>query len=257
MHLNHGDIMVECNNIIFSQNDNLILDSLSFKINKGEKVVLLGVNGSGKSTLLKLLNGLLFAQSGEYKFDNNPINKSFLKEKKNFTFFRKECSLLFQNIDAMLFCESVKKELLFTLELLGISKDEDFLNYIIDTLGIKEKLESFPFILSGGEKQKVALACVLLVNPSLLLLDEPTSSLDNQASKNLVDYVRATKCTSVISTHSLTLAEELGNRAIVLKEGKIIYDGKTTGFTQNHDLLHKAGFLHIHDSKKLGVWHSH
>jgi cobalt/nickel transport system ATP-binding protein len=249
--------MVECNNIIFSQNDKLILDFLSFKINEGEKVVLLGVNGSGKSTLLKLLNGLLFAQSGEYKFDNNLIDKSFLKMKKNFTYFRKECSLLFQNIDAMLFCESVKKELLFSPELLNIKYSEELFEHIIHILDLKNKLDSLPFMLSGGEKQKVALACVLLMQPSLLLLDEPTSSLDNQTSKNLVDYIRTLKCTTVISTHSLTLAEELGDRAIVLKDGKIIYDGKTTDFTQNHNLLHEAGFLHIHDSKKLGAWHSH
>ncbi len=249
--------MVECKNIIYKQNDNLILDSLSFKINKGEKVVLLGLNGSGKSTLLKLLNGLLFTQFGEYKFDNDIVNQPFLKMKKNFTYFRKECSLLFQNIDAMLFCESVKKELLFSLELLNIEYSEELFNHIVRILGLENKLDSIPFMLSGGEKQKVALACVLLVHPSLLLLDEPTSSLDNQTSKNLVDYIRTLKCTSVISTHSLALAEELGSRAIVLKGGRIIYDGKTTGFTQNHDLLHEAGFLHIHDSRKLGVWHSH
>ena len=77
MHLDQGDIMVECKNIVFRQNDNLVLDSLSFKINKGEKVVLLGVNGSGKSTLLKLLNGLMFAGSGEYKFDGNLIKPAF------------------------------------------------------------------------------------------------------------------------------------------------------------------------------------
>ena len=249
--------MVDCKNIIYKQNENIILDSLSFKIERGEKVVLLGLNGSGKSTLLKLLNGLLFAQSGEYEFDNNIINQSFLKIKKNFTNFRRECSLLFQNIDAMLFCENVKKELLFSLELLNIEYSEELFDHIIRILGLENKLDSIPFMLSGGEKQKVALASVLLVRPSLLLLDEPTSSLDNQTSKNLVDYIRTLKCTSVISTHSLPLAEELGSRAIVLKEGKIIYDGKTTGFTQNHDLLHEAGFLHIHDSKKLGVWHSH
>lgn len=249
--------MVDCKNIIYKQNENIILDSLSFKIERGEKVVLLGLNGSGKSTLLKLLNGLLFAQSGEYKFDNNTINQPFLKMKKNFSYFRKECSLLFQNIDAMLFCESVKKELLFSLELLNITSNEKLFEHIVHILGLENKLDSLPFMLSGGEKQKVALACVLLIQPSLLLLDEPTSSLDNQTSKNLVDYICTLKCTSVISTHSLPLAEELGSRAIVLKEGRIIYDGKTTGFTQNHDLLHEAGFLHIHDSKKLGVWHSH
>jgi cobalt/nickel transport system ATP-binding protein len=249
--------MVDCKNIIYKQNENLILDSLSFKINKGEKVVLLGLNGSGKSTLLKLLNGLLFAQSGEYKFDNNVINQPFLKIKKNFSYFRKECSLLFQNIDAMLFCESVKKELLFSLELLNITSNEKLFEHIVHILGLENKLDCLPFMLSGGEKQKVALACVLLIQPSLLLLDEPTSSLDNQTSKNLVDYIRTLECTSIISTHSLALAEELGSRAIVLKEGKIIYDGNATGFTQNHKLLHEAGFLHIHDSKKLGMWHSH
>ncbi len=257
MHLNQGDIMVKCKNIVYSQNDNLVLDSLSFEINKGEKVVLLGVNGSGKSTLLKLLNGLMFAGSGEYKFDGNLIAPAFLKAKENFVFFRKECSLLFQNVDAMLFCESVKKELLFSPELLNITPNEALLEHIVYILGLENKLDSFPFMLSGGEKQKVALACVLLMQPSLLLLDEPTSSLDNKTSRNLVNYIHNLRCTSVISTHSLALAEELGSRAIVLKEGKIIYDGETTGFTQNHNLLHKAGFLHTHDSKNLGAWHSH
>ena len=165
--------------------------------------------------------------------------------------------MLFQNVDAMLFCESVKKELLFSLELLNITPNEALLEHIVYILGLESKLDLFPFMLSGGEKQKVALACVLLMQPSLLLLDEPTSSLDNKTSRNLVNYIHNLECTSVISTHSLALAEELGSRAIVLKEGKIIYDGETIGFTQNHDLLHKAGFLHTHDSKNLGAWHSH
>ncbi|MDD5406362.1 MAG: energy-coupling factor ABC transporter ATP-binding protein [Sulfurovaceae bacterium] len=249
--------MISCKNITFKRGENTILDDISFDIKIGEKVVLLGVNGSGKSTLLKLLNGLIFPQSGDYLFEHRSINKALLKNKEHFRDFRKKCSLLFQNVDAMLFCENVKKELMFSLELLDIPVDEKLLEKIINVLDIGNKLDSFPFLLSGGEKQRVALASVLLVNPSLLLLDEPTSSLDSSVSGNFVDYIHDIQNTVITSIHSLSLAEELGTRAIVLKNGKIIYDGPTIEFTQNHELLHKAGFLHSHHTRKGSTWHSH
>lgn len=249
--------MVECKDIVLSQNEQIILDSLSLSVKEKEKIVLLGINGSGKSTLLKFLNGLIFAQQGEYRFKRELITANFLKKKENFINFRKECSLLFQNIDAMLFSESVKKELLFSIELLGIQREEKEIDQVIKMLGLHDKLDSFPFMLSGGEKQKVALACVLLVNPEFLLLDEPLSSLDHGVSKKLIDYIQTLESTSIISTHSLVLAPELGERAIVLKEGKIIYDGGVNSFVNNHELLHKAGFLHTHDAQDLGIWHSH
>lgn len=245
--------MIDLQNVSYSYDNYLALDSLNCTIKKGEKIVLLGNNGSGKSTLLKLLAGLIYTTSGEYLFNKDMITKKFLKSNnKN---FRKDVSILFQDPEIMLFNETVKEEIAFGINELDLDID---LNTIAKKFEITHLLDRNPLHLSGGEKQKVAFAAIFVNNPSLLLLDEPTANLDPKSTGWLIDFLLDLENTTIISTHNLSLAYELGQRAIVLDQThKIIYDGEIEKLFQNEEILLKANLIHKHKHKHKDMFHSH
>jgi cobalt/nickel transport system ATP-binding protein len=125
-------------------------------------------------------------------------------------------------------------------------------------LGLKGCLDSPPFRLSSGEKQKVCLAALLVMEPKVLLLDEPTSSLDPRSTGWLVDFLQDLETTTIIATHNLGLACEFGERSLVLSEShELIYDGPTDGLLRDRDRLLRANLLHIHRHRHEGLEHSH
>ena len=235
--------MFDIKGVTLQREGSVIFENLSLNIKEGEKIVLLGVNGSGKSTFLKLLNGLVFAQSGELFFEDMALTKKELKEKKTNEYFRKSVGLLFQNIDAMLFNPSVYDEIAYGPRQLGFDDiDARVLNYA-QLFGLTPYLQSVPFKLSGGQKQKLALACVMSLSPKVLLLDEPTSALDPASTAKFLEIIAALEITTVIATHNLAIAPRLGERVIILDEmGKIIYDGKSED-AYEIDLLKRAGLI--------------
>jgi cobalt/nickel transport system ATP-binding protein len=235
--------MFKLNNITLKRDNNLIFENLNITINEGEKIVLLGVNGSGKSTLLKLLNGLEFPQQGELFFEGKTLTKSTLKNKETNENFRKKVGLVFQNIDAMLFNPSVYDEIAFGPRRLGFDDVDARVRNYADVFGLSQHLQSAPFKLSGGQKQKVALACVMALSPKVLLLDEPTSALDPSATAKFLEMISMLDITTVTATHNLAIAPRLGERAIILDEnGKILYDGPSEDAFEI-DLLKRAGLL--------------
>ena len=245
--------MIKLENINFYYEDIKALDDLSLTINSGEKIVLLGNNGCGKSTLLKLLAGLIYPKSGEYIYKDKKITKKYLKQ--NSRDFRKDFAILFQNPDAMLFNPTVKDEIAFSLDEFEVSSS---VQNIAEQFNISHLLDKSPLKLSGGEKQKVALAAIFAVEPKVLLLDEPTANLDPRSTGWLVDFLQELNITVVISTHNLSLAYELGTRAIVLDEThKIIYDGDLDTLYKDEDLLYRANLIHKHKHTHDGVEHSH
>lgn len=253
--------MIEVKNIFFDYIDfkgrkKDLLKDISFKIKSKERVVLLGVNGSGKSTLLKILDALLFAKSGEYLFDNIKIEKkSFKKVARK---FRKDVAILMQDPNTMLFNPTVKEEIEFGLREFGFSDVEDRAVQIAKNFGLTKYLDTPPFHLSGGEKQKVALASILAIEPKFLLMDEPSSNLDPPATGWLIDLLNSMNITTIISTHNLSMAYEFGDRALVLsKDHKLIYDGDLEEFLKDTQLLLKANMLHKHKHKHSGIEHSH
>ncbi|MDW8032413.1 MAG: ABC transporter ATP-binding protein [Aquificaceae bacterium] len=252
--------MIELREVYYSYNHNIALKDISFRVREGEKVVLLGINGSGKSTLLKLLNALIFPTEGAYYYKGERVEEKSFKNKDFRRTFRREVALLFQNPEVMLFNPTVYDEMAFSLRQLGFREEEtrEKVEYWADKFGLSPLLKSPPFELSLGQKQRLALACLLVLSPKLLLLDEPTAHLDPKSTGWLVDLLWELPCTIITSTHNLSLAEELGDRLLVLgQDHTLIYDGRIEDFLRDEEKLLKAGLLHRHRHRDRGGYHTH
>jgi cobalt/nickel transport system ATP-binding protein len=251
--------MLELDRVSFGWPDGLtVLADVSLRIAPGEKVVLLGANGCGKSTLLKLMNGLLYPNPGTIRWNGEALTPAHLQQRDFARHFRGECVLLFQHPEAMLFNPTVREEIAYTLKKLGRADVDDKVAHWARELHIDHLLDKAPFNLSGGEKQKVALAALLALDPQLLLLDEPGASLDPATVGWLVDTLVHSGRTVVASTHSLSLAAELGERCVVLgRGGGILFDGPMRMALTGMGLLEKAGLAHRHRHRHVGAEHSH
>jgi len=237
--------MIKLENVSFYYENKKVLDNINLDIKEGERIVIFGVNGSGKSTLLKILNALEFPKEGKYIYKNTIITPKKLKDRNFARIFRKEVVLLFQNPDTMLFNPTVYDEIAFGLRQLKVDNIDERVKYWSNKLGVYKYLNDPPFNLSGGEKQKVCLASLLAIEPKVLLLDEPTASLDPYTTGWLLDLLADLNITTVTTTHNLPLSLDLGDRGVVLNEnGKIIYDGNLNDLLNDFDLLEKAKLIY-------------
>ena len=164
---------------------------VSLTVRRGERVALLGANGCGKSTLLKVLDGLVFPDAGTYTAFGEPVTEDTLEDEQMSQGFRSRVGFVFQNSDAQVFSPSVREEVAFGPLQLGMSREEaaDRVRDVLAMLGITELADRAPFQLSGGQKKKVAIATVLVMNPEVLLFDEPTAALDPRTQHWLVEVV--------------------------------------------------------------------
>lgn len=253
--------MIKCENISYSYEDYQyneveVLKDISFEIKEGERVLLFGINGSGKSTLLKLLNGLIYPKSGTYKFNNEIVNKKYLK--KNSKTFRQTLSLQMQDPSSMLFNPTVYDEIAFGLKQFEFDEVDAKVHHWAKLFKVEKILKSSPLTLSGGQKQKVLLASLLCVEPKVLFMDEPTAHLDPPTTGWLVDFLKELEISSFIATHNLSLGEELGDRAIVLGEKhQIIYDGEIKTLLEDIPTLIEAQLLHKHAHSHNKLEHEH
>lgn len=237
-----------------------VLQDLSFSIEPGERVVLLGVNGCGKTTLLKLLDGLAFPTRGTIRYAGEPLDARALDRPAFRRRFRSEVALLFQNVDAMLFNPSVADEIAFGPRQLGLPDAEARVARWAEAFDVTGFLQRAPFELSGGEKKRVALASIFAAGPKLVLLDEATANLDPASSARLVDFLAGLgDVTVVASTHNLTVAEELGTRAVLLAPGRrgVLFDGPTAELVRNDRLLVASGLAHRHVHPHGPAQHAH
>ncbi|MCF6173273.1 MAG: energy-coupling factor ABC transporter ATP-binding protein, partial [Campylobacteraceae bacterium] len=238
--------LIKLENISYKYEDKIALDDISLSISKNEKVVLLGSNGSGKSTLLRLLAGLYFANKGKYLFEDKLITKKRVKKE-----FRKQVGVLFQNPESMIFNPTVYDEIAFSLREFDFSDIKDRVHDIAKKFEIEKHLKKSPLSLSGGEKQKIMLASILVYEPELLLLDEPTAAMDPRASGWFVDFMIDMKKTVIVATHDLAHAYEMSERAVVInEEHKKIYDGQIEVLFEDLELLQSANLIHKHKVKK-------
>lgn len=234
------------------------LRGVSLTLHPGEKVVLLGPNGGGKSTLLKLMNGLVFPSAGTMQWDGRIMDRASLRERQTGRDFRRRCGLLFQHPEAMLFNPTVRQEIGYGPAQLGLEDAHARVAHWAGVLKLEPLLDKPPFLLSGGQKQKVALACVLAMEPDLLLLDEPAASLDPATVGWLIDTLLDSPRAVVISTHNLSLAAELGERALILgPAGTLLFDGPIAHALADLALLEAANLTHRHRHRHGGSAHSH
>lgn len=251
--------MVELDGVTFLGADQRpVLQDLSLGLAAGEKVVLLGVNGSGKTTLLKVLNGLIFPARGHYRFRGEAVDAARLRDRAFSRRFRRQVALLFQSPDTMLFNPTVRDEIAFSPRQLGAGDVEGRVDRWAGRLGVGHLLDRPPYGLSGGEKQKVCLAALLALEPELLLLDEPTANLDPRSTGLLVDLLQELPCTTLVATHNLSLAAELGDRTLVLGEDHtLVYDGPLAPFLDDRDRLLAANLVHTHRHRHGTLDHRH
>ena len=214
-------------NVCFAYEGHIALRYITLDVARGETVVLQGSNGCGKSTLLKLLNGLVYAEEGTYRFDGDVIDEKSLKDNVFSKRFHQRVGFIFQNSDVQLFCGNVEEEISFGPRQMGLSEEEvkRRTDDVIGLLGIEDLRERAPYHLSGGEKRKVAIACILSMNPEALVLDEPLAGLDRKTQEWLVGFLLDLKKagkTLIVSTHNDELAHTLADRLVVIGDDHTI-----------------------------------
>ncbi|HTD50747.1 MAG TPA: ABC transporter ATP-binding protein [Acidimicrobiia bacterium] len=226
------------------------LDSVSLSVARGEKVALVGANGCGKSTLLKVLDGLLFTQSGIYTAFGEPVTEDRLEDEQFNAGFRSRVGFMFQNSDAQVFSATVREEIAFGPANLGLPADviDRRVDDTLEMLDISAIADRAPYQLSGGQKKRVAIASVLVMNPEVLLFDEPTAALDPRTRAWLLDLMvdlnRAGK-TIVVATHDLEHLDMLADRCAVFSEDhQIVAVGPTGQILADHTLLSSVNLVH-------------
>jgi energy-coupling factor transport system ATP-binding protein len=236
--------MIALKNLSFKYHSNLppVLNNVNLQINPGEKVIIVGKNGAGKSTLSKVLSGLVPGvdrgiMDGEYFFEGKEIGTWSRKE------IVRKISILFQDFEAQLVCSSVKEEMLFYLMNLGA----DFQQAEVEAMKIARRFDVADLLerdiheLSGGEKQKIALFCLLTINPAVLILDEPFTDIEPASQKFIAGFLGSDAFGGALILFEQSLDYyRYFERIIVLHDGAVLYDGDA-GVVCKRDLLEKAG----------------
>src|SRR5215208_5419891 len=211
----------------------------------------MGANGSGKSTLLRILDGLYFPEQGAVSVFGRPLSEEQLLD-ETFAFdFRRRVALVFQNPDVQLFNPTVFDEVAFGPLQLRWQKDEirRRVAEMLDMLEISHLKDRSPHRLSGGEKKRVALASVLILDPEVLLMDEPTAALDPKSQSMVVDFLigwAGGAKTVVTTTHDLDIVEEIADRGLVFQRGRILAEGAPADILRDTALLETTNLIHAH-----------
>jgi cobalt/nickel transport system ATP-binding protein len=232
------------------------LRGISFAVEPGERVALIGPNGAGKSTLLLHLNGLLPERSAEQsvvRIAGTPVTA------ENFSKVRKNVGLLFQDPDDQLFCPTVFEDVAFGPRQLGLEGEalKRKVAAALAQVGLSGYENRLPHHLSRGEKRRVCLAGVLVCEPAVLALDEPTTDLDPRGRRELKLLLRRLPAAQLIATHDLELVVENCTRAILLDRGAIIADGPPTALLADEPLMLAHGLERPHILQHLHHHHRH
>ena len=235
--------MLEVKNLHYTYPTGLeALKGINLTVNDGEFLAVMGQNGAGKTTLVKHFNGLLKPTDGEVLVDGvSTIDVSVAKLARNVGF-------VFQNPDHQLFSETVEDEIAFALKNFGFEDAvvEKQIDWALNLLDVLQYRKTSPFMLSGGERKRVALASILAWDPKVVILDEPTIGQDYQQKEKLQQFIlqlNAQRKTVVVVTHDVEFVAECNPRVILMSQGKILVDGKAEEILTNPKLLAQASIV--------------
>jgi cobalt/nickel transport system ATP-binding protein len=231
-----GDV-IKVSDLHFSYPDgHSALRGVSFNLCEGDKVALVGPNGAGKSTLLLQLNGILIGR-GRIEVGSMRLTRD------NLPVIRAMVGLVFQNPDDQLFSPTVFEDVAFGPLHMGLPEEEVFrrVDSALEAVRMTSYRDRLSHHLSVGEKKRIAIATVLSMNPSILILDEPSAGLDPRARRTLINLLRDLPITMLVSTHDMRLVQELFPRTIVMDEGLVVADGNTKEILADEKFLHQHG----------------
>ncbi len=232
--------MIELRNVTFvHQNGVKALDGVSLKIDSGETVAVVGENGAGKTTLVKHVTGLLKPASGDVLVDGQSTSTTSTAR------ISRKVGVAFQNPDHQLFSESVEEEMAFALRNFGFAPQlvEERVKWGLELFGLEEYRKSSPLVLSGGEKKRLTLACILAWDPEVVILDEPTVGQDSIQKERLAETIKMLSSagkTVVVVSHDIEFLWPIQPRVVVMKAGRIVGDGPAATLMQDRELLDSA-----------------
>lgn len=212
----------------------LALEGISLSVNKGERLAIVGPNGAGKTTLLLHLNGILRG-SGKVSVDGMQLDDATI------THIRRRVGLIFQDPNDQLFCPTVREDVAFGPLHFQMPRQEieDRVRSALNMVDMTDAADRLTHHLSLGERRRVSIAGVLACDPEVLAFDEPSASLDPKRRRELIEFIKATDKTVLISTHDLDLALRTCGRCIIMNEGRVVADGDSEKLLLDEELLHK------------------
>ena len=232
--------MIKCENLSFAYGDDAkVLKNIAFSVKRGERVGIIGANGAGKSTLLRILLGLEKDYSGAVSVGG------FEVVKKNYSAIRKTAGYMFQDSDNQLFMPTAREDVSFALINYGYDKKyvREKTDAALNAVGIIDIADKPTWKMSGGEKKLVCIAVMLAAEPEIIIMDEPTNSLDPYNRKRLIDTVNSLDKTTIIASHDLDMILDTCERAILLSNGEIAADGITRDILTDKELLERHRLL--------------
>ncbi len=227
--------MIEFKNVSFAyEKDRPVLQDISFSIDEGESVGLIGANGAGKSTVMKLLLGLVSGK-GQILVDGEEVIKNNLPQ------IRRKLGFVLQDSDNQMFMPTVYEDMIFAPLNYGISREETEkrVDSVLEMLGLQDLKFRHNHRISGGEKRMAAIATVLAMEPEVILMDEPSSALDPHNRRIVINIIRQLSQTKIITSHDLDMILDTCERVILLAEGRIAADGPADVILRDKDLLEK------------------
>ena len=229
--------MIEVKNVSFEyESGRKALDDVSFSCGKGERIGLIGANGAGKSTLIKAMLGLI-PFDGSIRLFGREVRKENLSE------IRSRTGYVLQNSDHQMFMPKVYDDMIFAPRNYGLSVEETEkrIDNVLEQLQITDLKYRYNHKISGGEKKMASIAVILVMNPELIIMDEPTASLDPRNRRRVINAVNGLDATRIITSHDLDMIRETCGRIILLNEGKIAADGNADEILKDQALLESCG----------------
>lgn len=224
----------------YNKENKIIIKDMNCTFYEGERIAIVGNNGAGKSTMLKMISGLVKPVSGQVKINGESIESKSPEEICNFV------SYIQQNPEEMFIDDSVEKDVAYFLKSRDVAGYEETVYEILKQLNLQEIRNNDARLLSGGQQRRVSLAIGMGMTPEVILLDEPTASLDILSRRELLKLLEILKKhikTSIIATHDMQLVADWASRVIVMNQGEVIFDGTSKDLFKNTDILNKANLV--------------